>query len=150
MFLKCTHLTLRLSCRVIIFLICVLSNILSNNFIWKIFSISHFILIIDESNYKFAMDQIICITSLKLNVFLLKIKCFSFKNIFNSLNSNICLTNNEYNYNVSTDQLIRKLFPNYGLKVYAPGIAFSMPINCFLICVYLQYFIYRSIMSDFF
>ena len=60
------------------------------------------------------------------------------------------MTNYEYNYNVSTDQTIRKLFPNYGLKVNAPGSAFSMPINYFSYLCFLQYFIYRSIMSDFF
>ena len=75
------------------------------------------ILINDMSNYKFATDQIIRITSLKLNFSLLKIKRFSFENICNSLNSITFVTNYEYNFNVSTDQTIRKLFPNYGLRV---------------------------------
>ena len=50
------------------------------------------ILINDMSNYKFATDQIIRITSLKLNFSLLKIKWFSFENICNSLNSITFLT----------------------------------------------------------
>ena len=54
-------------------------------------------------------------------------KLFSFENIFNILTSIIFSTINEYNYNVSTDQIIRK--PIYGFKVYAPEIAFSMLIN---------------------
>ena len=44
-------------------------------------------LIMSDYFHKFATDQIIRITSLKLNVFLLKTKRFLFENIFNSLNS---------------------------------------------------------------
>ena len=47
-------------------------------------------------------------------------KHFYLEKIFNVLFSIIVLTNYEYNYNVSTDQIIRKTILNYGLKVYAP------------------------------
>ena len=56
-------------------------------------------------------------------------KHFYLEKIFNVLFSIIVLTNYEYNYNVSTDQIIRKTILNYGLKVYAPYFAFSMSIT---------------------
>ena len=56
-------------------------------------------------------------------------KRFYFENIFNILTSIIFSTINEYNYNFSTDQIIRKPIPIYVFKVYAPDIAFSRSIN---------------------
>ena len=77
-------------------------------------------------------------------------KHFDLEKIFNILFSIMGLTNYEYNYNVSMDQIIRKTILNYGLKVYAPYIAFSMPIKYFSYLHFLQYFIYRYIMFDYF
>ena len=77
-------------------------------------------------------------------------KHFSFENIFNILFLNIVLNNDEYNYKVATDQIIRKTILNYVLKVYAPCIAFIMPIKYFSNLCFIQYFIYRFIMSDYF
>ena len=62
-------------------------------------------------------------------------KHFYLENIINILNLVFVLTNYEYNYNVSTDQIIRKTILNYVLKVYAPYISFIMRLNIFLICV---------------
>ena len=77
-------------------------------------------------------------------------KHFYLEKIFNILFLIIVLTNYEYYYNVSTDQIIRETILNYGLKVYAPYIAFSMSIKYFSYLHFLQYFIYRYIMSDYF
>ena len=77
-------------------------------------------------------------------------KHFYLEKIFNILFSIIGLTNYEYNYNVSMNQIILKTILNYGLKMYAPYIAFSMPIKYFSYLHFFQYFIYRYIMSDYF
>ena len=77
-------------------------------------------------------------------------KHFYLENIFNILLSIFVLTNDEYNYNVATDQIIRKTILNYVLKVYAPCIAFSMPFKYLSYLCFIQYFIYRFIMSDYF
>ena len=68
-------------------------------------------------------------------------KQFSLEKILNILYSIIVLTNYEYNYNFSTDQIIRKTILNYGLKVYVPYIAFIMSIKYFSYLHFLQYFI---------
>ena len=75
---------------------------------------------------------------------------FYLEKIFNILFSILILTNDEYNYNVATDQIIRKTILNYVLKVYAPCIVFIMPIKYFSYLCFIQYFIYRFIMSDYF
>ena len=64
-----------------------------------------------------------------------------FEKVFNILFSILIITNDEYNYNVGTDQIIRKTILKYVLKVYAPCQYLSY--LCFN-----QYFIYRFIMSD--
>ena len=48
------------------------------------------------------------------------------------------------------DQIIRKPIPIYVFELYAPDIAFNMSINFLSYWCSLQYFIYRSIMSDYF
>ena len=53
-------------------------------------------------------------------------KHFNLEKIFNILFSILILTNDEDNYNVSTDQIIRKTILNY-----APYIAFRMLIKYF-------------------
>ena len=77
-------------------------------------------------------------------------KHFYLENILNNLFSILVLTNYELNYNVATDQIIRKTILNYVLKVYAPCIAFSMPFKYLSYLCFIQYFIYRFIMSDYF
>ena len=91
----------------------------------NIFNISLLIvfLIIDESNYKFATDQMIRKSSLNhvLKVYALSYPCFIqhfyVENIFNISLWKDILINDEYKYKVSTDQIIQKLFPKLGLEV---------------------------------
>ena len=77
-------------------------------------------------------------------------KHFYLENILNNLFSILVLTNYELNYNVATDQIIPKTILNYVLNVYAPCIGFSMPFKYLSYLCFIQYFIYRFIMSDYF
>ena len=54
----------------------------------------------------------------------------------------------EYNYNVATDQIICKTILKCVLKMYAPYIAFIMLSKYLSYLCFIQYFIYRFIMSD--
>ena len=56
-------------------------------------------------------------------------KLFFCKRTGDILTSNIFLTINEYNYNFSTDQIIRKMIQTYDFELYASDNAFNMSIN---------------------
>ena len=71
-----------------------------------------------------------------------------FEKNFNILFLILILINDEYNYNVGTEQIIRKTILKYVLKVYAPNIAFIMPSNHLSYLCFIHYFIYRFIMTD--
>ena len=137
----------------------------------NIFNISLWIvfLIIDESNNKFATDQIICKTSLKhvLKVYApniafimpsnhLSYLCFIqyfiqhfyWENIFNISLWTVFLIIDESNYKFATDQIIRKTSLKHVPKVYAPNIAVIMPSNHLSYLCFIQYFISRTIMPD--
>ena len=73
-----------------------------------------------------------------------------FEKNFNILFLILILINDEYNYNVGTEQIIRKTILKYVLKVYAPNIAFIMPSNHLSYLCFIQYFIQHFYLENIF